>query len=218
VVNSAPEAELVKVLSYEERFGEDSRGVFIVAGQANGSPLTTSSRSSLLMGIRDRVPLDCKIYLTPPTILPIEVVLGITWNPNNTTTFTDTLASNLNQTLADLVNPIALGLGTPLSYTDISRLILSQSDIVEILVLDVKERIILDSGSDTSCGRFAGEGIDDEVCLYEYNTVVSKSSQGTLTPTDPTSAYRLYKATISLTSTIDYSTLTYTYDNQYDLP
>jgi hypothetical protein len=95
VQSLAPEASIVEVLPYEERFQDDTdnnRGVFIVAGGEDGSALPTTSQSLLLTSLRDRTPIDVKIYLSPPTILPVEVVVSILWNPRVTTTFTDTLA------------------------------------------------------------------------------------------------------------------------------
>jgi len=219
IAQVAPEAEIVKVLSYEERFGQDSRGIFIVAGGSNGSPLSTSTQTSLITSIRDKVPLDCRIYLAQPTILPVEVVVNITWDPLTTSVFTDTMASEINQLLLDLIDPAILGLGNSLSHTEIYRRVLALGYVVEVPVLDIKERIVdLDtSGTDTSCGRFVGEDVGDDTCLYTYNAMVTNSDPGSLTTSDPTSAFKLYKSVVSLTSTIDYSTLTYTYDNLYEL-
>ena len=219
IISSSPGAELVKVLSYEERFGGDSRGVFIVAGGLNGSPLSALAQTSLLSSIRDKIPMDCRVYLSSPTILPVEVVVNVTWNPLTTSVFTDTVASEINKLLTDSIDPTILDLGGSLSHTEISRQILGLSYVVEVPVLDIKERIVdqITSGTDTTCGRFVGEDVGDGSCLYTYEAIVTNSNPGTLYPADSTSAYRLYKSVISLTSTVDYSTLTYTYDNLYEI-
>jgi hypothetical protein len=216
----APEAALVRVLPYSERFGENSRGVFVVAGGPDGSPLQPATQSLLLTSIRDRVPLDVKVYLDTPVILPIEIVVNILWNPQATTTFTDTIAAEINQLLVDTIDPVILGLGTPLSFTSISRRILALDYVIDIATLDIKERIVdpeVVGGTDRACGRFVGEELDDETCLLSYREVVDKTSQGELVPVSETAAYRLYRSVIALTSVIDSSTLTYTYDELYDI-
>lgn len=219
VASVAPDAEIIKVLPYEERFGGDSRGVFIVVGGSNGSPLSASSQSSLLSSIRDRIPLDCRVYISEPEILPVEVVVNIRWNPNVTTTFTDTIASEINTILTDIINPSGLGLGQSLSHTLVSREILNLEYVIDIPVLDIKQRVIdlNATGTDTPCGRFEGDTVDSETCLYAYKAQVTNSSPGELQPGNSTSAFRLYKSVVSLTSTIDYTTLTYTYDNLYEI-
>jgi len=220
----APEASIVEVMPYEERFRDDvgnNRGIFIIAGGEDGSPLTTAAQSVLLTSLRDRTPLDVKIFLSPPTILPIEVSVTISWNPRETATFTDTLASQVNSVLQDIFTPSRLGLGTSVSYTDVSRRLLEFDFVLDTPILDLKQ-ITLDpditGGTDRICGRFLGEE-DEETgtCTFQYEQVVERGTGFSLNPPDSSSSFRLYKSVISLVSVIDSSVLTYTYDSQYNV-
>ncbi len=217
----APEASLVRVLSYEERFGENSRGVFIVAGGDNGSPLSVPTQQQLLTSLRDRVPLDVKVYLAEPTIIPVEVVINVLWDPRVTTTFTDTLAEGLKTILEDIVYPSAIGLGGELSGSTVLREILSQDFVVDVPVLDIKQMVLdpeVTGATDGICGRFVGtENDETNTCDYEYSQIVARSSTEPLRGPDSTTGFRLYRCIVSLTSVVDYSTLTYTYEGMYDL-
>lgn len=217
----APEASLVRVMTYEERFGTDSRGVFIVAGGDDGSPLSVPTQSVLLTSLRDRVPLDVKVYLASPTIVPTEVVVNILWNPQVTTTFTDTLAEQVKTLLTDIIYPSTIGLGNDLSGATVLRELYGLDFVVDVPVLDIKQMVLdpeVTGGTDTICGRFVGvEDEETETCSYEYGQVLDKSSTQPLTSPDSTSGFRLYRTIVSLTSNIDFSTLTYTYEGLYDI-
>jgi hypothetical protein len=217
----APEATLVRVMSYEDRFGIESRGVYVVAGGDDGSQLSVPTQSLLLTSLRDRVPLDVKVYLSAPTVLPVEVVASIQWDPRVTTTFTDTLANQIKTLLADLVYPSAIGLGNSLSGSSVLRELLALDFVVDIPVLDIKQMALdpdITGATDGYCGRFLGT--EDEVndtCTYEYAQVIDKLSATPLSVPDSTSGFRLYRAVVSLTSVVDFSTLTYTYEELYSV-
>lgn len=217
----APEATLVRVMSYEDRFGIESRGVYVVAGGDDGSQLSVPTQSLLLTSLRDRVPLDVKVYLSAPTVLPVEVVASIQWDPRATTTFTDTLANQVKTLLADLVYPSAIGLGNNLSGSSVLRELLALDFVVDIPVLDIKQMALdpdITGATDGYCGRFLGT--EDEVndtCTYEYAQVIDKLSATPLSVPDSTSGFRLYRAVVSLTSVVDFSTLTYTYEELYSV-
>ena len=215
----APEATLVRVMPYEERFGIESRGVYVVAGGDDGSQLSVPTQSLLLTSLRDRVPLDVKVYLSAPTVLPVEVVASIQWDPRVTTTFTDTLANQIKTLLANLIYPSAIGLGNNLSGSSVLRELLALDFVVDIPVLDIKQMSLdpdITGATDGYCGRFLGT--EDEVaetCTYEYAQVVDRVSATPLSVPDSTSGFRLYRAIVSLTSVVDFSTLTYTYEDLY---
>lgn len=224
VQSIVPEASIVEVLPYEERFKDDTdnnRGIFIVAGGDDGKPLPVSSQSLMLSSLRDRTPLDVKIYLSPPTILPVEVVINILWNPRNVFTSTDTLAAQINSLLREIFSPTSLGLGTSVAYTDVSRRILELEYVSDLPVLDLKEMELdpeVVGGTDRICGRFLGiENEETETCTYQYKQFVDRTSAATLTCPDSTSAFRLYRSVVSLTSVIDSSNITYTYEHQYEI-
>jgi len=217
----APEATLVRVLSYEERFGENSRGVFIVAGGDNGSPLSVPTQQQLLTSLRDRVPLDVKVYLAEPTIIPVEVVVSVLWDPRITTTFTDTLAEGLKTILESIVYPSAIGLGGELSGSTVLREILAQDFVVDVPVLDIKQMVLdpdITGATDGICGRLVGtEDTETNTCAYEYSKIIARSSTEPLRAPNSTTGFRLYRCIVSLTSVVDYSTLTYTYEGMYDI-
>jgi hypothetical protein len=217
----APEAEIVKVMTYEERFGTDSRGVFIVAGGEDGSELSTPTQSLILTSLRDRVPLDVNVYLSSPSILPVESVTSISWNPQETTTFTDTLAGQIQSVLVDYINPVQTEIGNNLSVSAVLREILDLPFVQEVRTLDLKE-MLLDSSitgpTDGICGRFLGTESDDgTVCNYSYSQIVTKNSTEPLVVANSTSGFKLYRSIVSLVSIVDYSVLTYTYDNLYNV-
>jgi hypothetical protein len=217
----APEATLVRVMSYEDRFGIESRGVYVVAGGDDGSQLSVPTQSLLLTSLRDRVPLDVKVYLASPTVIPVEAVVSIRWDPRVTTTFTDTLANQIKTLLTDLIYPSALGLGNSLSGSSVLRELLALDFVVEVPVMDIKQMALdpdVTGATDGYCGRFLGT--EDEVaetCTYEYSQVIDRVSSTPLTIPDSTSGFRLYRAIVSLTSVVDFSTLTYTYEDLYNV-
>jgi hypothetical protein len=217
----APEATLVRVMSYEDRFGIESRGVYVVAGGDDGSQLSVPTQSLLLTSLRDRVPLDVKVYLASPTVIPVEAVVSIRWDPRVTTTFTDTLANQIKTLLTDLIYPSAIGLGNSLSGSSVLRELLALDFVVEVPVMDIKQMALdpdVTGATDGYCGRFLGT--EDEVaetCTYEYSQVIDRVSSTPLTIPDSTSGFRLYRAIVSLTSVVDFSTLTYTYEDLYNV-
>lgn len=215
----APDAAIVTVLPYNERFNDDSRGVFIIAGGENGQALSQESRSRVLTSLRNRSPLDVKIYLSPPTILPVEVSAELYWDPRITSTFTDTMASEVNSLLQGLISPLSLGLGSPLSFSSVNKELLALDYVPDVPNLTIRELALnpdIEGGTDEVCGRFLGEEVDGS-CIYSYRQLIDRSSGGQITPSDKVSAFRLYRSIITLTSVVDFSVITYTYDNQYDI-
>jgi uncharacterized phage protein gp47/JayE len=221
VSSIAPEASLVRVMSYEERFEESSRGVFIVAGGDDGSPLSVPTQQLLLTALRDRVPMDVKVYLATPSITPVEVVVNVLWDPRLTTTFTDTLAENLKNIIEDIVYPSAIGLGGELSNSTLLREILGLDFVVDVPVLDIKQMVLdpeILGPTDGLCGRFIGtEDLEKNSCLYQYEQIIAKTSSEPLKAPDSTTGFRLYRVIVSLISVLDYSTLTYNYERLYDI-
>jgi uncharacterized phage protein gp47/JayE len=217
----ASDSSIVQVVTYEERFDVPSRGIFIVAGEENGKPLPNPVQAELLTSLRDRVPLDVKIYLMPPNIVPVEVVVNILWDPRVTTTFLDTLSSEVKTVIEDIVNPVNLGLGKDLLNSTVMREILNLSYVNDVQVLDIKEMALnpeITGGTDEICGRFLGTADEATLtCSYSYSQIVTKSSNQPLAIPSNTSAFKLYRAIVSFSSVVDFSTLTYTYEGLYDI-
>lgn len=216
-----PEATIVSVLPYSERFEGDSRGIFIVAGGDNGAPIPNSAQGPLLTSLRNRSPLDVKLYIVPPTILPVDVSIEVLWDPATTTTYTDTMAARVSEVIRDIVSPGNLGLGTSLSFTDVNKAVLSLEFTLDVPNLTIKE-LALDpdvvGGTDQPCGRFLGEQIEeDDRCLYFYKQLVDRSTGGEIVTSSPSSAFRLYRMSITLTSSGTFNTITYNYEDLYDI-
>jgi hypothetical protein len=110
-------------------------------------------------------------------------------------------------------------LGNNLSGATVLRELLALDFVVDIPVLDIKQMSLdptITGSTDGYCGRFLG--VEDEVagtCSYEYEQVIDKLSSTPLTVPDSTSGFRIYRAVVSLVSVVDFSTLTYTYEELY---
>jgi hypothetical protein len=216
----APEAAIVKVLPYGERFEDDARGIFIVAGGSDGSEVAPATREALLTSLRNRSPLDVKLYLTAPKILPVDVSVEVYWDPRVTTTFTDTMAAEIKERLSVLISPSGATLGQPLQFSTVHKDILGLPYAVDVPNLTIRELALdpdIQGGTDEICGRFIGQAIDEETCLYSYNQSMDRESGGSISPSSNISAFRLYRAVVTLTSVVDFTTLSYTYDQQYEI-
>jgi hypothetical protein len=131
------------------------------------------------------------------------------------------MASQVNTLLREIFSPVALGLGTSVSYTDVSRRLLELEFVSDLPILDIKEMELdpeITGGTDRICGRFLGiEDEETETCTYQYKQFIDRTSAAKLVCPDSTSAFRLFRSIVSFTSVIDSSTLTYTYEDQYDI-
>jgi hypothetical protein len=215
----APEAQIVKALTYEERFDLDPQGtggVFIVAGDGNGGPISEASKKLVIDSLKNRVVMGTTVSVIPPEIVPLDVVLEVYYNPDNLTSSIEIEAQTIYETLINTLNPLYLGLGADLNHQDLVKLIYANSPVVDkINVLNVNVMIPDSTSLDGLCAGFSGEdSADDTECLYNYAYVVDSSTPTYKSPSKITS-FKMWRCNISLTSSISYNSHTFTYNNIY---
>lgn len=218
----APEAQIVKALTYEERFSilpQDVGGVFIVAGDENGNPIPESSRKLVIDSLKNRVVMGTSVSIIPPDVIPLDVSIEIYYNPANLTTSLELEAQNVYTTLAQALNPQALGIGSDLKYQDFLKLVYADSQIADsINNFNIKVMIPSDAILDGPCAGFSGEeSIDETECLYDYSYVVDSSTSVYTSPSSITS-FKMWRCIVSLTSNTSYNSNTFIYSDIYTLP
>lgn len=213
-----PTANIVKVLTYEERNEINSPfsgNIMICVGDDNGKELTEANLSFLVDSIKSRVTIGTNISFIPPEIIPLDAVLEIYYDPLTNTAGTDVLSNQVFQALSNYLNPLNLPLGSQLSYQDVTRELYNFDFIKSINILDIKAMIKDPEIIEGPCAGFSGEENEDETkCIYNYAGVVDSQSQ-ILELTSPITSYKLYRVQITFTSINDFSPLTFFYDNLY---
>ena len=212
----APEAEILKVLTYEERYRLDPQSfgkVLIVAGTAEGKAISTPTISLISDSLRNRVTMGTTVSVVKPNVIPLTCSLEVFYNSATETGSVDNLAAELYQALVDYLNPLYLGLGENLLYQPLLREVYNAAFVEKVGVFDTKIMIMDSTSLDGVCAGFSGEETETE-CLYNYEAVVNSDNQTYSSP-DPASSFRLYNAYITLTSSVDFSSLTYSYRKIY---
>jgi uncharacterized phage protein gp47/JayE len=220
VITLAPEASLVKVLTYEERYQLSSAlsgNIVICMGDENGNPLSDTTLQYVIESIKNRVTLGTNISIITPEIVPIDLVIEVYYDPTEITGNTDLRASQILGTIQEYINPINLSLGSDLSYQDLLRKIYEYSYVKSVNTLDMKLMIKDSANLEGLCAGFSGE--EDEIlskCNYNYIDVINSDNQIFSAPSGIIS-YKLYNAQVTFTSINDFSPLTYTYTDLYSL-
>jgi uncharacterized phage protein gp47/JayE len=215
----APDAQVVKVLTYEERFDlvpQDFGGVFIVAGGEDGSPLSEASKSSVTAALKNRVVLGTSVSILSPIVVPLDVVIDIYYDPANLNLSLDSQAQSLFDSLNEYFSPSTLQMGNNLLYQDALKYVYSSGEFISsINNFDIKLMIIDPDEIEGPCAGFSGEeSIDETECLYNYTATVNSENQFYLTPNKITT-YKLWRCSISLTSNKTFSSTTFTYRDLY---
>ncbi len=215
----APEAQIVKALTYEERFDlipQGIGGVFIVAGDSDGNPISEASKKLVIESLKNRVVMGTNISVIPPEVIPLDVVIEIYYNPDNLTTSIELEAQTIYNTLVDSLNPVYLGLGSDLSYQDCIKLVYANSPLTDsVNYLAMKVMIPDETSLDGLCASFSGEdSIDETECLYDYAYVVDSSTPKYTSPSKITS-FKMWRCSVSLTSNTSYNSHTFVYNNLY---
>ena len=218
VITLAPEASIVKTLTYEERHNLSSAlsgNVVLCAGDENGRELSETTLSYLVESIRNRVTLGTNISILPPEIIPVDLVIEVYYDPNQISGNIDLRADNILSAMREYITPNTLPLGSELSYQEILRRLYEFSFVKSVNTLDVK-LMLKDFGNvEGLCAGFSGEESEElQKCLFNYIDVINESNQ-TYSPTSGIVSYKLYNVQITFTSINDYSPLTYTYTDLY---
>jgi len=214
----APEASLVKVLTYEERYQLSSvlsGNIVICMGDENGNPLSDTTLQYVIESIRNRVTLGTNVSIITPEIVPIDLVIEVYYDPAEIAGNIDLRASQILGIMQEYINPINLPLGSNLSYQDLLRKIYEYSYVKSVNTLDMKLMIKDSANLEGLCAGFSGE--EDEVlskCNYNYIDVINSDNQIFSAPSGIVS-YKLYNAQVTFTSINDFSPLTYTYTDLY---
>lgn len=220
VATLAPEASLIKVLTYEERYQLSSAlsgNIVICIGDENGNSLSDTTLQYVIESIKNRVTLGTNVSLITPEIIPIDLVLEVYYDPAEISGNTDLRANSILTTLQEYINPLNLSLGSTLSYQDVLRKLYEFSFIKTINTLDMKLMIRDSTNVEGLCAGFSGEESETlGKCLFDYFSVVNSENQDFISPSGIVS-YKLYNAQITFTSINDFSPLTYTYTDLYTL-
>lgn len=216
----APEASLIKVLTYEERYQLSSAlsgNIVICAGDENGRELSETTLQYVIESIRNRVTLGTNISIIPPEIIPVDVVIEVYYNPNEISGNIDSRSNQILVALQEYINPINLSLGSNLSYQDTLRKIYEFDFIKNINTLDIKLMLKDSTVLEGLCAGFVGEESETlNKCLYSYIDIINSENE-VYNATSGILSYKLYNAQITFTSINDFSPLTYTYTDLYTL-
>jgi len=216
----APEASLIKVLTYEERYQLSSAfsgNILICAGDENGRELSETTLQYIIESVKNRVVLGTNISILPPEIIPVDLVLEVYYDPNEISGNIDSRSNEILTTLQEYINPINLPLGSSLSYQNILRKLYEFSFVKTINTLDIKLMLKNPSVLEGLCAGFAGEESETlNKCLYSYIDIVNSDNE-IYNATSGIVSYKLYNLQISFTSINDFSPITYTYTDLYTL-
>jgi len=216
----APEASLIKVLTYEERYQLSSAfsgNILICAGDENGRELSETTLQYIIESVKNRVVLGTNISILPPEIIPVDLVVEVYYDPNEISGNIDSRSNEILTTLQEYINPINLPLGSSLSYQNILRKLYEFSFVKTINTLDIKLMLKNPSVLEGLCAGFAGEESETlNKCLYSYIDIVNSDNE-IYNATSGIVSYKLYNLQISFTSINDFSPITYTYTDLYTL-
>jgi len=213
-----PETSIVKVLTYEERFGLSellSGNVVICVGDDNGNELSSSNLSYLIDSMRPRVTLGTNISFLSPEIIPVDLVVDVLYDPEAIGVGSDFLASQVLEAMRNYIDPRSLALGADLEYQELVRR-LYDFDFVKSVNNVTARSMVKDSSSiEGFCAGFSGEETSTG-CDYSYLGSVNSDNQ-VQKAFSPIVSYKLYRAQIAFTSINDFSPLTFYYENLYTL-
>lgn len=213
-----PEAGIVKVLTYEEKFELSellSGNVFIVVGDSEGQPLSQANLGSLISSMKDRVTIGTNVSFISPEIIPVDISINILYNPESISDSLDFLANQVFEVLNEFISPSSIGLGGEILYQDVTKRLNQLEFIRNINSLDLKTMITDGTVIEGFCAGFSGEeDAENNTCIYNYSNIINETNQS-LKLSSPIESLRLYRAEIGLISSIDSSILTFTFDNLY---
>jgi hypothetical protein len=214
----APEASIIKVLTYEERnqlASSLSGNIVVCVGDSDGNELSQSSLSYLINSMKSRLTIGTNISFLPPTVVPLDIVVEIFYDPLELSGSIDLYANQIYSSLNTYFDPTTLGLGVSIDYQTVARLLYNFDFIKSINNLDIKSMVLDPASIEGPCAGFSGtESTDGSKCLYNYSEVIDSSTQNS-TLSSPVLTYKLYRTEIVFTSVNDFSALRFLFDNLY---
>jgi hypothetical protein len=218
----APEAAVIKVLTYEDRFNipaeKQSGNIVICVGDANGSELGVLARANIVKSLKSRIPLGNSLSLISPEVTPVESTISCEYDDETFNGGLDLYASQINEIITNTISPESLPLGEEVNYQEVFNTIYSLSFVDKIKTLAFKKLINQPQGTDQfdyCSDLFVSELIND-VCIESSEAYID-SVNTTYKNTNPIRTYRSYRVVVSLVAASTQAPLTYTFINKdYD--
>ncbi len=211
-----PESSIVKVLTYEERFALDDRlsgNVVICAGDEDGGELSSSNIAYLINSMKPRITIGTNISFISPEIVPVDLTVEILYDPNTLDVGTDFLAFQILDKMRSYLSPVNLPLGSDLEHQEALKLLYDLDFVKSVNNLTIKSMVKDSLSIEGLCAGFSGEETETG-CDYDYFGIVDSYNQVQKSPS-PINSYKLYRASIGLTSINDFSPLTFYYEALY---
>lgn len=218
----APEASIIKVLSYEDRFNLSeerlSGNVVVCVGDENGEELDSLVRANIIKSLKPRMPLGNSISLIAPKVTPVETTVSIEYDDEEFNGGLDLYSSQISNLITEAIRPQIISLGDKIDYQEIFNAIYSLPYVSKVKKLEFKLLSTQQQGTDANdyCSDlFVSEEIDG-VCIETPEATIN-TVDTSYDNTDPIRSYRCYKTTVSLIASTNQAPLTYTYVNkEYD--
>lgn len=222
VNNVSPEAAIVKVLTYEERFNLSeetlSGNIVICVGDENGNKLTNSVVKNISNSIKKKVPLGNTVSILSPEISPVETSVSIEYDDELYSGGLNTFASAINDIIKAQISPSEIDLGKDINYQKVFNEIYDLDFSENIKSLYIKVLELEPEGTDQleNCNApFQSELVNGQ-CIDSYEALIDglSSYHGN---TKPIRSYRSYKNIITLISKSNQAPLKFTFiDADYD--
>ena len=222
IISLTPDASIIKVLSYEERFDVDpaapSGVVMACVGNAKGESLDQNVNKALLKALRKKIPLGNNISLVSPIITPVETTITIEYDDEEYAGGIGTFASSVRNIISNSISPQSIDLGENINYQDIFNQIYSLNIAKKVRGLSFKLLQVesgTDSGSTTCNFPFTSEEING-VCIDTPEATID-SVDSTFNNSNIIRSFREYKTVVSFIASSTQAPLTYTFlDSEYD--
>ena len=211
-----PESSIVKVLTYEERFGLSeslSGNVVICVGDQDGKELSSSNLSYLINSMKPRLTIGTNVSFISPEIIPVDLTVDVFYDPGAINISADFLASQVLESMRTYIDPSTLTLGSDLEYQQLLKILYDFDFVKSVNNVTVRSMTKDSTSVEGFCAGFLGEETDTG-CNYSYLGVVNSDSQ-IQSAFSPIVSYKLYRAQIAFTSINDFSPLTFYYEALY---
>jgi hypothetical protein len=218
----APEAAVIKALTYEDRFNipaeKQSGNIVICVGDANGSELGTLTRANIVKSLKSRIPLGNSLSLISPEVTPVESTISCEYDDETFNGGLDLYASQINEIITSTISPESLPLGEEVDYQEVFNTIYELSFVDKIKTLAFKKLINQPQGTDQLdyCSDLFVSELVNNVCIESSEAYID-SVNTTYKNTNPIRTYRSYRVIVSLVAASTQAPLTYTFVNKdYD--